>query len=271
MVQTDEIRANRTRLDVLPSVMDFGLMTAFDRYLRGQSNLYPIHERLADDRLFADPAMLVSFLGNHDMARAIDRCGESPERYKLALFVLLTTRGIPQLLYGEEIGLRSVIIPGNPDAGNHEALRRDFPGGFPHGMDASGLPVPEDPEADQRSAFTAEGRTALENDFFNYTRSLLQLRKAHPALQTGTLTQLTPRWDGVWAWLRHTENETLLCVVNGGLRDLVIEPAYFDPLWSSIGNDRPETLRPLFGGTLQQTDAPMPLAALDVAVYAVER
>lgn len=229
--------ARPARLDVLPSVMDFGLQAAFDRFLRGQAGLYPVYERLAEDALFADPAMLVTFLGNHDMARPIDRAGGDADRYRLALFVLLTTRGIPQLLYGEEIGLRAA---GDPD--RHEDLRRDFPGGFPHGVDAAGRAVPGDPPADARSAFSAEGRTPDEAAMHAFTRTLLHLRGDHAVLRRGALTQLTPRWDGAWAWLRHDDSARVLCAVHTG--GGVLEHAYLEAL---LGPD-PVTLRDLRTG-----------------------
>jgi len=46
--------------------------------------------------------------------------GVGPARYRLAIAFLLTTRGIPQMTWGDEIGL-----PG------HMHDRRDFPGAFP--------------------------------------------------------------------------------------------------------------------------------------------
>ncbi len=260
-----------TRLNVLPSVMDFGLMEAFDRYLLGQSTLYPVHERLATDGMFADPAMLVTFLGNHDMARAIDRAKGDADRYKVALFALLTVRGIPQLLYGEEIGMRAALDPDRPDPNEHTALRRDFPGGFPHGMDAQGQDVPDDPDADFRSAFTAEGRTPRENALFDFTRALLQLRKAHPALQHGRMVQLTPRWDGVWAWLRQTENESILCVVNSGSTAQTIAPEYLHPLWDDLGwNERSITFQDLFTERTLSAATPLELPAYGTAVFLVK-
>jgi glycosidase len=46
---------------------------------------------------------MVSFLNNHDTNRALTQLGDDINKYKMAIGWLLTTRGIPQLYYGEEI------------------------------------------------------------------------------------------------------------------------------------------------------------------------
>jgi glycosidase len=68
---------------------------------------------------------------------------------------------MPQIYSGDEIAMT-----GNGDPDN----RHDFPGGFP---------------GDARNAFTKAGRTATEEEVFEWTSNLLALRKAHPALETG--------------------------------------------------------------------------------------
>jgi alpha-glucosidase len=48
-------------------------------------------------------------LGNHDQARISSRVGA--EQARVAAMLLLTLRGTPTIYYGEEIGMRNVIIP----------------------------------------------------------------------------------------------------------------------------------------------------------------
>ena len=110
------------------------------------------------------PELLVTFLDNHDTPRLVAVPGVTPAQLRVAAAFLLTARGIPQLTWGDEIGL-----PGHMDD------RREFPGGFP---------------ADPRNAFTAAGRTPAEQAIYSTYRELLRLRKATPALRRGTLTDL---------------------------------------------------------------------------------
>ena len=75
----------------------------------------------------------MTFLDNHDTPRLSAAKGVTPSRYLLTAASLMTTRGIPQLTWGDEIGL-----PGHSDD------RRTILGGFP---------------GDSRDAFTEAGRT----------------------------------------------------------------------------------------------------------------
>ena len=85
---------------------------------------------------------------------------------KLANAFVLTTRGVPQLYYGDEIGMEG---PDEP------TTRGDFPGGFP---------------GDKRNAFTREGRTRAERDLFDYVRRVVHLHTELPQLKRGRLINL---------------------------------------------------------------------------------
>ncbi|MEM9718489.1 MAG: alpha-amylase family glycosyl hydrolase [Bacteroidota bacterium] len=175
----------------LPSLMDFPLSQAFRDFIRGEGRLRDVYEVYADDFVYADPQNLMVFLDNHDMTRAIFEAEKRPERVKLALAFLLTARGIPQLFYGTEINLYG--------GKRHIDLREDFPGGFPYHT---------------RSAFTQTGRSAYENDMFDYLQKLLKLRKKHPALSVGKLTHYPPI-DEIYMYLKEQEGEQYWIIANG--------------------------------------------------------
>ena len=63
----------------------------------------------------------VIFFDNHDMARFYSVVNEDVVKYKSALTWLLTCRGIPQIYYGDEIGLTGFTSP------NDGHVRQDFP------------------------------------------------------------------------------------------------------------------------------------------------
>lgn len=174
----------------LPTLTDFGLFDAFMRVFAGNESIGAIHGALTKDFLYPDPSVLVTFLDNHDIRRIMYHLNGNVQRLKLALTILLTTRGIPQLLYGTEIGM----IGGK----DHGTLRADFPGGFP---------------GDDRDAFTREGRTAEENNIFDFTSRLLRLRKDYRSLTNGTLVHFTPQ-DEVYVYFRKTPGERIMVVVN---------------------------------------------------------
>lgn len=184
----------------LPTVMDFplqGLMNqAFDEETgEWGGGLYRLYDYLSQDLVYANPMGLLTFLDNHDTSRfASDKDkANNLTRYKQALAFMLTTRGIPQIYYGTEI-----LMNGNKGNGDG-ALRRDFPGGW---------------QEDKVNAFSEEGRTALQNEAFNYTRKLLQWRKSNQAVTKGYMKHFSIR-QGVYVYQREYNGQSVVVFMNG--------------------------------------------------------
>ncbi len=106
----------------LPCVTDFGLFNAFGDLFYRQRGISSIYHCITHDFLYADHGQLLTFIDNHDVLRVMDLVQGDIRRFKMALQILFTLRGIPQIYYGTEIGLR-----GGTD---HGLIRADFPGGF---------------------------------------------------------------------------------------------------------------------------------------------
>jgi glycosidase len=87
----------------LPSLMDFPLQNAMSSALREEetwgSGFVKLYEMLANDVLYADPYNLVVFGDNHDMSRIYTQLDDDFGLFKMAMAYVLTTRGIPQVLY----------------------------------------------------------------------------------------------------------------------------------------------------------------------------
>jgi neopullulanase len=77
-------------------------------------------------------------------------------------------------------------------------VRRDFPGGW---------------KGDKENKFVASGRTAKENEAFNFTKKLAQYRKTCSALHQGKHTQFIPQ-DGIYVYFRHNEQKTVMVVMS---------------------------------------------------------
>lgn len=184
----------------LPTVMDFplqGLMNqAFDEETTDWSGgLYRLYDYLTQDLVYADPLNLLVFLDNHDTSRFYKKEEDTRnlDRYKQAMAFLLTTRGIPQIYYGTEILMAA-------DKGNGDGyLRRDFPGGW---------------KGDAVDCFTAEGRTALQNEAFDYTRKLLQWRKNNEVIGKGDLKHYSIS-NGVYVYERSYQGKSVVVMMNG--------------------------------------------------------
>ncbi len=175
----------------LPTITDFGLFDAFMKaFVDSTGSIEAVFNCLTKDFLFPDPTNLVTHLDNHDIRRIMYNVKGDVKRFKLALMMLLTTRGIPQILYGTEIGMM-----GGRD---HGRLRADFPGGW---------------QSDERDAFTEQGRIAQENDIFSFTKRLLVLRKQYKPLQTGKLVHFKPEKE-VYVYFRILNNQRAMVIIN---------------------------------------------------------
>ncbi len=174
------------------SVFDFpSYFNLRDVFAKG-GEMEKLSRTLAQDRLYPDPGALVTFLGNHDVARFMSESGATAEKLKLAFTLLLTMRGIPCIYYGDEIGMEGRADPDN---------RRDFPGGW---------------KEDPRSAFEAAGRTREQNEMFDYVRKLTATRAKSEALRKGNMIDLAVT-SRTWAYARQGGGEeTAIVVINNG-------------------------------------------------------
>src|SRR5689334_6328760 len=148
------------------SLLDFPLFYSLRHAFAEGGPIKEIPQTLARDYLYPNPNILVTLLGGHDDGRFMSEKGATIAGLKLANAFVLTTRGVPQLYYGDEIAMTG---PDEP------TTRGDFPGGFP---------------GDKRDAFTVAGRTKEQQDLFEYIQQLIQLRKELEPLRRAPLVNL---------------------------------------------------------------------------------
>lgn len=191
----------------LDTPFDFPVYFALRDVLAHDKPMTKLADVLRQDALYPHPERLVTFIGNHDTTRFITEDGGSAARLKLALGVLATLRGMPQLYSGDEIGMKGGEDPDN---------RHDFPGGF---------------TGDTRSAFIKAGRTAAEEEIFAWSSGLLKLRSSYTELQTGIEQNLFAD-DDAFAFVRASSGEgcaadhsieRMLIVVNKAKKSKALE------------------------------------------------
>ncbi len=195
-----EIGAIQSFNSHLPSVMDFTLHDAIgvmfneneSSWDRGMIKAY---DNFVNDFLYPDINNLLVFAENHDTNRFNEIYDGDLAKYKMAMSLILTTRGIPQLYYGSEIGMRGDKAKGDGD------IRRDFPGGWKN---------------DKNNAFTVEGRTETQEEFHSFTKKLLNFRKDNEVLHFGKLLQFLPE-NNVYVYFRYHENDRVMVVINNSL------------------------------------------------------
>ncbi|GAK92862.1 alpha-amylase (neopullulanase) SusA [Nonlabens ulvanivorans] len=182
----------------LPSVMDFTLhdaiMQAFDEDQQNwDQGMIKVYDNFVNDFLYPDIDNILVFAGNHDTNR-INGDGlynGDLKKYKLAMTLVLTTRGIPQLYYGDEIGMA-----GNRDTDGDGDIRRDFPGGW---------------NGDDNNTF--KNPTDYQKGFQDFTKKLLNYRKDKPVLHTGKLLQYVPE-NNCYVYFRYNGDSRVMVVIN---------------------------------------------------------
>jgi len=193
----------------LPSVMDFTLHDALSNVfnedkLEWDKGIIKVYENFTNDFLYPNPNNLLVFAENHDTQR-FNQIYPDIRKYKMAMSLIATIRGIPQLYSGSEIGMK-----GDKTIGDHD-IRRDFPGGWP---------------GDPNNAFTNTGRTQEQNDYYNYTSKLFNWRKTKPVIHSGKTTHYIPE-NNVYVYFRYNDAETVMVVINNSTEKQTFKTARF--------------------------------------------
>ncbi len=157
------------------------------------------------------PLQKANFLTNHDMNRVMDTLFKDAAKAKLAAIILFTSPGVPFVYYGEEIGM----IGSKPDEDIRKPMQWDSRenGGFSNG-------TPWRPLNSGYEVDNVEVQRADPDSMFNLYRQLIHLRNDHSALRTGEFTLLDSQDAGVVAFMRQSEQETILIVMNAGKNEV---------------------------------------------------
>jgi glycosidase len=192
VVHTSFFQGGRVRFDGvdsgLDSLLDFPLFYSLRHAFAEGKAIDEIPKTIAKDYLYNDSEILVTLLGGHDDGRFMSERGATIDGLILANTFLLTTRGVPQLYYGDEIGMEGEDEP---------TTRGDFPGGFP---------------GDKRNAFTRAGRSSEQQRLFESIQRLTKWRRDFEPLRTGKLVNLYVS-EQQYAYMRVTPGKGSVVVV----------------------------------------------------------
>ena len=169
------------------------------------------------------------FFSNHDQPRQWDRYGDgvhNDQIAKLMATLLLTTRGTPQMYYGEEIGMRTtdpariedVHDPigklGWPKEKGRDGERTPMQwDGSPHaGFTTASKPwLPIPPSAKTYNVATESRETG---SIYEAYKRLLELRRSEPALRDGSQQAVDVTNPDVFSFVRRAGGETILVSLN---------------------------------------------------------
>ena len=189
----------------LKSVMDFRLMgiasKAFHEETGYSGGLHTIFEHMCYDYVYPDIYNVLRFLENHDTDRFLPSMPKSVDdlyAFKQGVTFLLTIPGIPQLYYGQEL-----LMNGTKEKGDGY-IRLDVPGGWP---------------GDKVNQFEASGRSEVQNDAWNFLRTLLKWRKGNDIIAKGKMKHFMVN-QGVYVYERSLDGRSVLVLMNGSDKEV---------------------------------------------------
>ena len=138
---------------------------------------------------------------NHDTDRIGDVCEGDARRMKIVHTLLATLRGMPQMLYGDELMFRST-----DRSKGHPTLRVDFPGGWP---------------GDRINLFDRAQHTGAAKEVYDYTRQIMNWRKSKDVIHNGKTLHFIDR-DNTYAFFRYNDSEVVFVYINNTNNERVV-------------------------------------------------
>jgi alpha-amylase len=147
------------------------------------------------------------FLANHDMDRTMSQLRQEEGKVRVAATMLLTLPGVPYIYYGEEIGM----VGQKPD----EYIRTPMQwssadqAGFSTGRPWLRL----NPDYPSVNVQLQQGNP---DSLLSHYQTLIELRSSREALRTGEYYLVISDQRSVYTFLRFTEVEAILVIINLG-------------------------------------------------------
>ena len=184
----------------LKSIMDFPLHDAIRQAITEYGNkagwgqgMTRVYDVVSHDFVYHDLSNMMIMLANHDTDRIGDVVEGDVARMKIVTALLCTMRGMPQILYGDELMFRST-----DRSKGHPTLRVDFPGGW---------------EGDKVNLFDRSQHSGDAKEVFDFTHRLMNWRKGKEVIHSGKTLHFIDR-DNTYAFFRYNDQEVVFVYVN---------------------------------------------------------
>lgn len=184
----------------LKSIMDFPLhdamraaMTESGSRVEWGKGMTRVYDVLSHDFVYHDLQNMMIMAANHDTDRIGDVCEGDSRKMKIVHTLLATLRGMPQILYGDELMFRST-----DRSKGHPTLRVDFPGGW---------------EGDKQNLFDRTQHVGSQKDVYDYTRTIMNWRKTKDVIHNGRTMHFIDR-DNTYAYFRYNDTDVVFVYIN---------------------------------------------------------
>lgn len=191
--------------DEVDIAFEFDLASAIIRSVQfGSSSFVKAHQQMVNAEY--PHGQYGAFLTNHDQNRIMSVLRGDEGKAKVGATILLTNPGVPFIYYGEEIGM----VGEKPDERIRTPMQWTTTGGT--GGFTTGRPW----EALQNDhpMVNVAAQTDDPDSLLNHYQSLIHVRNDSPALRAGSMTMVESDAGAVYAFLRQSDEETVLVVIN---------------------------------------------------------
>ena len=213
--------ANKDGFDShLKSIMDFPLHDAIRAAMTESGNggwgqgMTRVYDVLSHDFVYHDLSNMMIMAANHDTDRIGDVCEGDARRMKIVHTLLATLRGMPQMLYGDELLFRST-----DRSKGHPTLRVDFPGGW---------------ESDRINLFDRANHFGAQKEVYDYTRHIMNWRKSKEVIHSGKTLHFIDR-DNTYAYFRYNDSEVVFVYINNSDNEHTIPWARYAEITEGLG------------------------------------
>jgi len=170
----------------------FKASDAFSTFRDANDGMLDLYNTLAADYTYQKPENNIVFLDNHRLTRAYTNADKELNQLKMMMGFLMTTRGIPSMLYGTEL-----LLDGNISKGEG-FVRKDFPGGWAN---------------DTQNGFTLQGLSPKHREFSAFVKRLVTWRKTATTLHHGEFKHYKPA-EGIYVFGKSTDDDGIMVIIN---------------------------------------------------------
>lgn len=223
--------------------------------------------KAADSVLTKNPAGKdqIVFIENHDTRRIASVAGMNTEKLKVAATLNLLIGGVPLIYYGQELGMMGKQMKGATD-GNDISIRE----AFEWTADAKGEgmafwykntgPWWDSTYVKANDGISLEEEKNNSESLWSHYKKIISVRKSNPALWKGAYKPVANNNNQVFSFLRYTESEKVLVVVN-----LSDTPQTTEIETSSIGKFK--SCKSLLNGKARNVNASL---SIELTAYGME-
>ena len=207
----------------LKSIMDFPLHDAMRSAMNESGNagwgqgMTRIYDVLSHDFVYHDLSNMMIMAANHDTDRIADVCEGDLRKLKIVHTLLCTMRGMPQMLYGDELMFRST-----DRSKGHPTLRVDFPGGWAD---------------DSVNLFDRAQHEGDKKELFDYTRHLMNWRKTKEVIHSGKTLHFIDR-DNTYAFFRYNDESVVFVYINNSNDTKRVPWSRYSEISATLGEGR---------------------------------